>query len=93
MFFLSFSSDRLQVMMEIGLMPFWLKQQQDKLPYDECKANNILRPTTQPRTPIKLSDLSSAFVVFGLGIVLAGFVFFLELCISLYRSRNPRIQK
>lgn len=75
-------------MLEIGLMRFWLKQQQEKLPYDKCKAKNVLRPTTQPRTPIKLTDLTSAFIIFGLGISIAFLVFVVEQCISLFRSKN-----
>lgn len=68
--------------MEVGLYGHWLKEEHDKVSYDKCKANNIIKPTTQEKLPIKLSDLASAFIVLVIGILVSVFIFMIELAAS-----------
>lgn len=71
-------------MMEVGLYDYWMKQEKEKLSYDKYEAKNILTPSTKQKKPIKLSDMASAMIVLGIGILISGFTFIMELAINRY---------
>ena len=62
---------------ESGIVRFWVKQLPTIPKADECFANDKRRVVSRP-APIQLTDLTSAFLVLGIGIGLATLVFLLE---------------
>nr|CAH0107515.1 unnamed protein product [Daphnia galeata] len=62
---------------EFSLLRFWIKQLPTIPNADECFANNKRKVVSGP-VPIKLTDLTSAFLILGIGIGLATLVFLLE---------------
>ena len=76
-------------MWETGLARYWVKERVPKA--DECyrSADKIQKVSTR-EVPIHLHDLTSAFLILGIGIGLAALSFLLEL-IFLKCSRFNRI--
>jgi ionotropic glutamate receptor len=62
---------------EFSLLRFWIKQLPTIPNADECFANNKRKVVSRP-VPIQLADLTSAFLILGIGIGLATLVFLLE---------------
>ena len=63
------------ILMEMGLYKFWFKQNRLNEMYN-CKIED---KTSAQKMPIKLHDLISAFLIFGIGIFLAVLFFIAEL--------------
>ena len=62
-------------MMEMGLTDYWVKKYTPNI--DQCLLNN--RKSTAPRQiSLKLLNLSSVFVVLGIGFAISFLVFLLE---------------
>ena len=66
-------------MMEIGLYDHWERKGRDKMRYTKCEPKNLVKPTTQRKTPFKLADLASAFAVLGIGALLSFSIFIAEI--------------
>jgi hypothetical protein len=62
---------------ESGLCQFWVKQLPSIPKAEECFANDKRRVVSRP-APIQLTDLTSAFLILGIGIGLATLAFLLE---------------
>nr|CAH0101184.1 unnamed protein product [Daphnia galeata] len=62
---------------ESGIVRFWVKQLPTIPKADECFANDKRRVVSRP-APIQLTDLTSAFLILGIGIGLATLAFLLE---------------
>ena len=60
-----------------GLMRFWVNTQPTIPKADQCFADS--KPRVSRLVPIQLSDLTSAFLILGIGIALATLSFVLEL--------------
>ena len=76
---------RLQVLMEMGLMDYWIKKYTPRI--DQCLLNN--RKSTNPRqSSLDLRSLSSAFAVLGIGFAISFLVFLLEQITSLAIRRH-----
>ena len=58
-------------------MRFWVNTQPTIPKADQCFADN--KPRISRLVPIQLSDLTSAFLILGIGIGLATLSFFLEM--------------
>jgi hypothetical protein len=72
-----FSINRLMDLWESGLMRYWINTQPTIPKADQCFADNKRRISRL--SPIQLSDLTSAFLILGIGVGLATLSFLLEL--------------
>ncbi len=75
--FYVFSINRLMDLWETGLMRFWVNTQPTIPKADQCFTDS--KPRISRLLPIQLSDLTSAFLILGIGIGLATLSFFSEL--------------
>lgn len=71
------SINRLMDLWESGLMRFWVNSQPTIPKADQCFADS--KPRISRLVPIQLSDLTSAFLILGIGIGLATLSFVSEL--------------
>ena len=67
---------RLQYLWETGLLTYWLRKNYRQLNLDKCLAKS---KESAAQKPIKLVDLTSAFLILGVGISVSIFTFLLEL--------------
>jgi len=73
---------------ETGLVRFWINHLPTIPKADECFAENK-RNLSRP-LPIKLTDLTSAFLILGIGVGLATLIFLLESFRSNWRRFKRR---
>jgi hypothetical protein len=85
--FYVFSINRLMDLWESGLMRFWVNSQPTIPKADQCFADS--KPRISRLVPIQLSDLTSAFLILGIGIGLATLSFVSELIF--FRLNRPQI--
>ena len=71
-------------LVETGLTRFWVKSLSTIPRADECMADNK-RAVTRRVRPIQLSDLTSAFLILGIGIGLAILTFLIETIYSTWK--------
>lgn len=79
----------LQYLQESGLLDHWLKQYTPNV--DKCMVGKS--KAHERMIPFSLLDLSSAFLLLGIGIGLCLFAFLLELIASLHAYQRERINR
>ncbi len=87
------SIESIRLFLIYRILKFWenglLLKIIDRYENKETKAICSPHKTDRPRlTPVSLYDLSSAFIVLGLGIVLSILAFFLEICYNMWKSHQ-----
>lgn len=76
---------------ESGLMEYW-KKWSTTLNLDVCRINNNRRSDATNLKPIKLVEMSSAFLVLGIGMGIATISFIVEKIVWLFSKQQTRIR-
>jgi hypothetical protein len=69
----------LQYLQESGLLAYWIKQYTPDV--DKCKVDKSIKPS-EKNTSLTLVDISSAFLLFAIGVALSLLVFLFEIIAS-----------